>query len=275
VIHQSISKRIGALCDAMGTSGVEDRAHPTAPQSTPAEQSSPASLRRETACSTLTSAALAAHCLRELSNYRQGELCDEMYGLELFRRATVLGDPEAWLWVQHCFSDMVRGWLRCHPHREATCRLDSEENYVAQAFERFWQATTATQRVEFSRLAAALQYLRASLHGAILDTLRTYSRPRDIPLPEPGVPGEPYTGDQTDSSEVWEILKRILPNERQQRLAYLLYHCGLKPREIVRFCPQEWSEVQEIYRLRRNILERLLRHANQLRWRLTPGEEGQ
>ncbi len=40
-------------------------------------------------------------------------------------------------------------------------------------------------------------------------------------------------------------------------------------KEILRFCPQEWSDVQEIYRLRRNIMERLLRNADHLRWRLS------
>jgi hypothetical protein len=192
-----------------------------------------------------------------------------MYGVELLRRATIQRDQEAWAWMQHCFHEVVRGWLRRHPNREAACRLESEENYVAQAFERFWQATTLTHPVEFSRLAAALQYLRASLNGAIVDTLRAYSRPREVSLPEPGEPGEPQMEDTTDSSEVWDILQTVLPNERERRLAYLLYHCGLKPREIVRFCPQEWSDVQEVYRLRRNIMERLLRNADYLRWRLS------
>jgi len=130
-----------------------------------------------------------------------------------------------------------------------------------------------TQRVEFSRLAAALQYLHASLNGAILDTLRAYSRPREVSLPEPGEPGEPQVEDQAASREMWEILQSMLPNRREQRLAYLLYHCGLKPREIVRFCPQEWSDVQEIYRLRRNILDRLMRNAGQLRWRFNRQEQ--
>ena len=60
----------------------------------------------------------------------------------------------------------------------------------------------------------------------------------------------------------------MLSDEREKRLAYLLFHCGLKPREIIRFCPQEWSDVHEIYRLRRNIMARLLYNADQLRWRL-------
>ncbi len=156
-----------------------------------------------------------------------------------------------------------------HPKREVACRLESEENYVAQAFERFWQATAFNQRVEFSTLAAALQYLRASLNGTILDMLRAYARPREISLPGPGEPGEPLVEDSSDHSEVWDILHMILSDPREQRLAYLLFHCGLKPREIVHFCSQEWGDVQEIYRLRRNIMERLLRNADYLRWQLS------
>ena len=101
-----------------------------------------------------------------------------------------------------------------------------------------------------------------------MDTLRVYSRPLEVSLPETGESGEPYGEDQTDNNEFWEILQTMLPSGREQRMAYLLYHCGLKPREVVRFCPQEWSDIQEVYRLRRNIMEQLLRNADQLRWRL-------
>jgi len=58
--------------------------------------------------------------------------------------------------------------------------------------------------------------------------------------------------------EVWDILKTILSNPREQRPANLLFHCGLKPEEIVHCFSQEFSDVREIYRLRRNIVERLL-----------------
>lgn len=236
------------------------------------EQVDPAIIRREGTSSTLSNAALAEQCFLELGAYRRGEPCDEAYGLELFRRATVEGDSQAWEWVQHCFGEIVLAWLRRHPSRASACRLEREENYVALTFERFWQATALSQHVAFKSLAGALQYLRASLHGAILDTLRAYSRPKEDCLPEPGEAGEPGAEDQTESLEVWEIVQTLLPNRRERRLAYLLYHCGLKPREIVQFCAPEWSDVQEIYRLRRNILDRLTRNADQLRWRLSHEE---
>ena len=236
------------------------------------EQAEPVLEKRAGASSALSNAALAEQCLLELGAYRRGEVCDEAYGLELFRRATVEGDAEAWAWVQRCFGEIVLGWLRRHPSRAAACRLESEANYVALTFERFWQATALSQHVSFRTLAAALQYLRASLHGAVLDTLRAYSRPKEVPLLEPGEPGEPLAEEQTEGSMVWEILQTMLSNRREQRLAYLLYHCGLKPREIVRFCPQEFSSVEDIYRLRRTLFERLVRYADIIRWQLSPRE---
>jgi DNA-directed RNA polymerase specialized sigma24 family protein len=235
-----------------------------APEGDQASRSSPLSRMSNLLCCEMSVPVLVAHCLKELSNYRRGEPCTDVYGVELLRCATVKGDQEAWTGVQHCLSEVVRGWLRRHPSREAACRLENEENYVAQAFERFWQATTLTQQVEFSTLAAALQYLRACLNGTMLDTLRTYSRPREASLPERGESEAPQVEHMTSSSEVWDILQTILSNTREQRLAYLLFHCGLGPREIVRFCPQEWSDVQEIYHLRRSILERLLLNASSI-----------
>ena len=213
----------------------------------------------------LSISALVEQCHQEIQAYRRGEPSNEAYGLELLRLAIMQGDQAAWAGLQQCLGEIVRGWLRCHPSRETACRWESEENYVAMAFERFWQAT-ARQRVAFETFAGALAYLRASLHGAILDTLRAYSRPKEFPLPEAGEPREPYGEDRTDSSELWEILQTMLPNGREQRLAYLLYHCGLKPRDIVRRCAAEFPDVQEIYRLNANIVERLRRNRDRLRY---------
>lgn len=220
---------------------------------------------------TLGISALVERCQQEILAYRRGEPFHEAYGLELLHRAIIQDDQVAWQGVQQCLDQMVRGWLRCHPSRAAACRWESEENYVALAFARFWQATTR-QRLVFETFAGALAYLRASLNGVLLDTLRAYARPKEIPLSETGESAEPFGEDQSESNEVWEVLQTMLSNERERRLAYLLYHCGLKPREVVRFCPQEWSGIQEIYRLRRNIMERLFRNADQLRWRLNQGE---
>ena len=245
--------------DLMDRCCADDGEPSTAPGGMPADGSTPVSLLPTQMCSEMSISVLAAHCLREINNYRRCEPYTEMYGMELFCRATVQGNQEARACVQHCFHEVVRDWLRRHPRMEVACRLESEERYVAQTFERFWRATASNQRLEFSRLAAALQYLRVCLNGAILDTLRSYARSREVTLPEPGVP---QMEGSTDDGEVWDIFKTMLSSPRERRLAHLLFCCGLKPREIVYFCPPEWSNVQEIYRLRRDSLERLLRNAD-------------
>src|SRR5439155_26124826 len=141
-----------------------------------------------------------------LNNYRRGELSNNQYAIELFRRALRQRDSLAWQVVQQCFNETMLRWMGNHPLRAVACRFDSEENYVAQAFARFWQATVGNQATEFKTLGAVLRYLRASLQGAILDTLRAYSRPREVSLPESDEAGEPFAEDRDDGHELWEVI---------------------------------------------------------------------
>ena len=194
-----------------------------------------------------------------MSAYQCGNPSNDEYVVEVLRRARMQTDQNARVEVQQRLDGVVRGWLYRHPNREALYQLDNAENYVSAAFERFWQVTI-DQQVAFSTLAAALQYLRASLNGAILETLRASSRPKEIPVPQSTFPGETLAEDVISSNEVWERLQEELLNVREQRLAYLLFHCGLKPGEIVQCCSQEFSNVCEINSLRRTLMERLLRN---------------
>ena len=149
------------IYDLMDTGCVEDEEPSTVAEGIPAKQFSPACLLSNSLCCEMSLPDLAALCLRELGTSRRGEPCKDEYGLELVHRVIMQSNQESWAWVQHCFGGIVRGWLRRHPQREVSCRLQSEENYVAQTFERFWKATAFNQQVEFNTLAAALQYLRA------------------------------------------------------------------------------------------------------------------
>lgn len=215
---------------------------------------------------------LADRCASEISRYSHKEAYNDTYCLEIFHRALVQHDDGAWELLQQHFSPTVSSWMRRHPSREAAYRHDTEENYVALAFSRFWVASVNNQ-LEFHSLAAALRFLHSCLNTAILDTFRGYSRPNFVPFPDPGSYEEPVSEDADNKREFWEAIMSLLPNPRERRVANLLYYCGLKAREIVLRCPDEFSDVQEIYRLRRNILERLRRYKGPLRWLLGDEEE--
>jgi hypothetical protein len=208
--------------------------------------------------------ALAARCLREINGYRRGEIQDIPYCLELFHRARVQHDEGALEALRQCFSEFVRDCIRRHPQKEVVCRFESEEYYAALAFEHFWQTVIHRQELEFGTLPAALAYLQASLNGVILDTLRTYSQSSTVAFVETDDAGEPVVENDEHGGTLWEIIQRMLPNEREQRVAYLLFHCGLQPGEIVRDNPQEFSDVQEVARVRRNIIARLVRSGSNL-----------
>jgi hypothetical protein len=176
----------------------------------------------------------------------------EISQLEWWRRAQTDGDLQAWAASQQGLQETVLSWFHDHPCREAACRLHSERHFVALAFERLQQALSQRPGT-CQTLSEVLAYLRACLNGVILEALRVCKWPEGVPSPWPD--GE----DACDRSQVWERLQALLSNERERRLAYLLYHCGLTPAEIVRGSPQEWGDIQEVARLRRIILARLMR----------------
>jgi hypothetical protein len=208
--------------------------------------------------------ALAARCLREINSYRRGETQDGTSCLELFHRARIQHDDVALEALQQCFREYLRDWIGRHPQKEVICRFESEEYYAALAFERFWQAVIQRQVLEFGTLTAALAFLQASLNAVILETLRTYSQSSKVAFLETDDAREPGVENDENGGTLWETIQRMLPNEREQRVAYLLFHCGLQPGEIVRGNPQEFSDVQEVARLRRTIIARLVRSGSNL-----------
>lgn len=212
--------------------------------------------------------ALADRCMSEINNFRRGEASSDQYCLEIFRRAMLEHDDAAWTLLVDRFQEFLLAAFRRHPRSEAATHLDSPENYVARAFARFWNAVH-NQQVMFTSLGSALRYLRVCLDSTILDMLRANARAREVPLPDTGFAGEPAVEDQDEGSELWEVIRDMLPNERERRLAFLLYQCNLKPREIVRLRPREFPDVNEVHRMKRNIVDRLARSADLIRYKLS------
>lgn len=209
---------------------------------------------------------LQNRCWWEMEKFSRREPRDEEYCLEIFHRALVLRNEQAWEVLTQRFSATIVGWLRRHPYREEAARLHIQErDYADLTIARLWMAAR-NHPLEFHSLAGALYFLHKTLNAAVIDTIREM-KSKELPIPVTGLV-EPAAPEEEEDLERWEAIKSILPDQREKRLAQLLFYCNLTPREVVRYCPQEFSDIREIYRLKRSILDRLRRNKDRLRYLL-------
>lgn len=186
--------------------------------------------------------------------------CDEYHGqywLEMFRCALKENDQHTQRWLQQKFSVIILNWIHDHPKSDLASHLRTEEYYIIETFRCFWQTLLKQQKFDFTNMADVLSYLHVIMNGVILNTLRNYSSPQDAPLTSTSMSGEVLSNENDSIHEILGLIERKLSNARERRIAYLLFQCALKPGEIVDHFPNEFCDVNEISRIRRNIMELL------------------
>ena len=219
---------------------------------------------------TLSLAELARHSAAEQEQYRQRLPVDERASLELFRRAIQQRDALAWELIYEQWKGLLVHWLLQHPAADLALKYEPTENYISAAFSKFWQATAARSqwpKQEFSSLNRILAYVRSCLNSVVLDAVRqAHARQREIgekSIAEGAVSQQPAEWDEA----LWKCIELALPGQRERALVYLRYVLGYRPREVVATHPQVFPDVDEVYRMERNILQRLRRHPALARWK--------
>jgi len=183
------------------------------------------------------------------------------YWLEMFCCALKENDQQVQRWLQRNFSVIIMNWIHGHPKSSLACRLRTEDYYIIETFRCFWQTLIKQQKFDLPSMAYVLSYLHVIMNGVILDTLRNYSSPHDVPLTSTStsIAGEVQSNENESIHDIYGLIEGKLSNTRERRIAYLLFQCALKPGEIVDHFPNEFSDVNEISRIRRNIIELLNR----------------
>lgn len=219
---------------------------------------------------TLSTAELAQRCEAEQEQYRQRLPVDERASLELFRRAIQQRDALAWELIYEQWKGLLIHWLLQHPAASLALKYEPSESYITAAFSKFWQATTARSqqaKQEFSSLNRILAYVRSCLNSVVLDAVRqANARQYEVgekAIAEGAVSQQPAEWDEA----LWKCIELALPSQRERALVYLRYVLGYRPREVVTTHPQVFPDVDEVYRMERNILQRLRRHPALARWK--------
>lgn len=185
---------------------------------------------------------------------------------ELFRRAIVEGDQAAWETVLAQYSGLVRGWLRRHP--AARLGRDLEGDLINRTFERFWLFVRPGRFDTFAGLPALLQYLKLCTQSALIDELREREKAGSAQASADALPyARAFEGEvagQLLAREIWQVIAAEMRNENELLIARLTLIYALKPQEIHERHPERFANVAEVYRVKRNLLERL-RHNEAIR----------
>jgi DNA-directed RNA polymerase specialized sigma24 family protein len=206
---------------------------------------------------------LCAEARAQEANFVRGEPSEDSASVELFRRAIGDSDEEAW----EAVVALYRGLLIAQTTRQAVRGLVDEDATfcVDRAFQRFWRATRARDIHDFPDLASIVKYLKMCLGSVLLDEARVRRRQACLSLDD--LPAETYvSGDPSAEvatslaqGELWTIIDGELRDDTERLVARLSFSAGLSPREIRALHPERFGEVYEVYRLKRNLIERLRR----------------
>ncbi len=209
---------------------------------------------------------LALCCAEETNKFLKQSVSNDRFCLELFRRAIVNRDDDAWACVYQQYAPLVLTWVTQRQSAAAILGQDGSGPLVNASFAKFSQALTPAKMANFDSLAAILKYLKMCVHSVVADEVRSrqarqYEETLDV------IEHEPASDDPADdvvanisAQGLWQVIQEELNGEDERILIYLAYIHGMKPHEISSQHRRLFPTVDDVYRIKRNVLERLRRN---------------
>lgn len=211
---------------------------------------------------------LTAHCRTEAERFRAGQPHDDRYALELFHRAVAGRDDEAWESICRIYRDHMIAWCR----RSGVGEDDIEE-FLNVAWAKFWTHYSPDKLRAAGTLAGVLTYLRMCVRSVVLDAERCRTHATDLDaagdLPTDQPSPDDRCADNDQAQTIWRRVTQRLHDQREVLLMSLIYQAGLRPAEVYARHPGLFAGIGEVYRINRNILDRLRRDPELRAWRAT------
>jgi DNA-directed RNA polymerase specialized sigma24 family protein len=207
---------------------------------------------------------LAEQCAEETLRYYRAEANDGRYGYQLFRRAIVSRDEQAWEAIERIYRTQLVRWARCH--RLYAQAGEEAEELANRALENLWRRVDADGFAAFPNLNSILGYLQRSIYNLVIDQARMRTREQQraqalgqsmvgrlVPTPQ----GRAL--DQVRADEIWSIVREHCRNEREELVAHCYLVLGLKPSDILALHPQIFASTAVINATLATLLKRLRR----------------
>ncbi len=206
---------------------------------------------------------LANFCAQETNLYFRHQTHDTKYCFELFRRAIQEESKAAWDAICAQYQMLVKGWVIQHHAFDST--REEAEYFVNGAFSRISATITPVKFGSFSDLGYLLRYLKMCVHSVIMDYSRTVDYTALLTLDDASEEAsrdpspEEQAMDHSNRQTVWELTRQRLHDEKERLVIEGSFVLDLKPQEIFDHFPRVFSDVDEVYRVKQNVISRLRR----------------
>jgi DNA-directed RNA polymerase specialized sigma24 family protein len=211
----------------------------------------------------LTIPELLAESQRQSSRFVRGVEHSDAFTLELLRRAVAERSSDAWEALITQYGGIVRACIRRYRGFPAT--PTDETFWVYRTFERLWLAIRPERLHLIPSTAALVAYLKTCAHSVVMDEARERLDGRRLPLDlaPPAALEAPDVTDQVveqmTASDLWRAVCEELNDDLERDVAHGSFIRGAKPSEIYAAHPELYADVADVYRIKRNLLERLRR----------------
>ena len=219
----------------------------------------------------LTIEDLLDRCREESRHFRQADRTTDGFCMEVFRRAVVQSVDACWRCLQDVYRGQIIAWCRAVGPSNV-----SPDDLAAFAWEKFWQNYKPQKFAQASSLAHVLSYLKMCAISAVFDTRRESTALASLDSPVNSAEGDkttladviadpaPGPAEQTEQKLQRERLLAVIAAEVKDRKERLIvtdkFELGLTAREIYALHSEVFDSVSDVYRVTRNVLERLTRH---------------
>jgi hypothetical protein len=182
----------------------------------------------------------------------------EREGYELFRRAIVERDADAWAENAARYRRLLLSWAR-----DCSARMvisESYEDIADHALARAWMAFSPARFANFPNLGTLLSYLRACVTAAVVDCARAEAaRERMIGKLEVGDADSPeeVVLQNLERAELWDLVGALITSELERVVVVESYVFDLPPRAILVRHPGLFADIDAVYSTKRNLLARL------------------
>lgn len=213
----------------------------------------------------LSLGSLRRRCAEESARFFRRQEHDWRFCYELFRRAAAGRDEAAWENIFEQYQPLISGWVERHSLFQATG--EEAQFFVNRAFEKMWAALTPEKFEKFPDFKALMRYFQMCVHSVLVDYIRKREEalrldeiPETVTLadsPEAHVERSVFARDHR--RRFWELVDSRLVNEKEKQLVYGMFVLDLKPRQLAEEFRGVFDNIQEIYRIKENVMGRLRR----------------